>query len=202
MQEDTQIEYDYRTSAPDRAGPLPETIPLNASVATKAAQLRISAVAPGEFALGSVGNVGIQVWVAQGTAEGALAVRTLAEAVAADFPGGMSSIHFLKGGTELPGSEARSEFARLLRDFGDQMGEVVIVLDAGGFWASAVRAMINGIRIASGGRVSLSVARDFREVLDWFPEANRKTTGVLVSERELAAAMSTLLEAAQAPPAV
>lgn len=169
-----------------------------ATTAPESASVQVQYVSKGRCAFGHLGNLALQVWHGQADGASAIALGELADGLFAMYPGGISGIHILRGGTDLPTADARKRFAEIMRDKGPWIGEAAMVLEGGGFWASAVRGVFTGLRLAAGGRVGLRVAADLNEVMTWLPGSHLERTGVTLQPDAIARALDVLHQRCQA----
>ncbi|MDD9946473.1 MAG: hypothetical protein OXU20_35840 [Myxococcales bacterium] len=163
------------------------------AVAAPDLALRVSHLHPGQYAFGSLANVSISIWLCQATEPAASEMKASVDEIMARYPNGASAILWLSAGTELPTAGARKHFVDILRTHGSAAGEVGAVLAGGGFWASAVRAMLTGLKLASAGTVNFRVEGDLESLIAWFPDAHFSRTRVHVPGAALAKAVTDLL---------
>ena len=137
------------------------------------------------YVLGTWGNVAITVWGTQGT--GPLVDRhagCLAE-LALRYPGGFSSLHITGRQAPLPTPEARAKLSEILEQYQHSLACVGVVLEGSGFWASAIRSFIVGLRLLGPRAVDLQVRASIAEVANWLPAPHRERTGFEIDGREL-----------------
>lgn len=149
---------------------------------------------PGRCAVVCVQNVTLYAWRASPEGVDTDAIYRVAQKLIARYPGGGSGLHWAQENAGLPTAEAREGFKRILQDFGGRPGEVGVILPGSGFWASAVRGMIAGLRLAAPSRVGMRVSTSVDELMGWFPAAHAKATGVRVTAAELEAGLAALLD--------
>lgn len=144
---------------------------------------------PGVFAFSAWQNITMFVW--QGRA-GLQAVRRLAEVtdpIYAAYPEGVSNIHILTAGIPLPGNEVRDELGKLMRSRAHQRACIGFVLEGGGFWASALRSLITGMRVLAPRSFELRIGGSVEEVANWLPGPHFKKTGRHVDSESIRAAI-------------
>jgi len=148
-------------------------------------ELRLHAAVPGEYAFYRWGNVAINVWMARPT--GAM-VRCLSDLTAQSeqlHPEGITSVHWLCEGVGLPTSEARVGLRQIAVRFGDHVTAVGVVIDGGGFWASALRSALNGVVIATEVKFIPRLYNNVDTLVDWLKDAHERGTGVRVRGAQL-----------------
>jgi hypothetical protein len=123
-------------------------------------------------------NVSIGVWTQQATLEAAQRITRLSQRMIKLHPGGHSNVVFILDGAPAPTPEAQQEFAGLYDERNSRLACMAIIVEGGGFWASRMRSMITGMRLASPGSIKLRVHENIDELLAWFPAEHAERTGV------------------------
>lgn len=141
--------------------------------------LRLASV-PGQYAFYRWGNVAINIWLAQPNGVMVECLRDLTAQAARSLPEGISSIHWLVEGVGLPTGAARAGLRDLSEEYREWIAAVGVVIDGGGFWASALRSAVNGIAMASDTRFVPRLYSNVDGLVDWLPEAHRRGTGVQI----------------------
>jgi hypothetical protein len=158
------------------------------------APARLIEVEPGTCYAGAWANVAVTLWVSRGTLPAAERVARVSEELRAQFPNGVSSIHLIREGAALPTSEGRERLIKLMNVGAEQLACVGIVVGGSGFWASAIRSLVTGMRAVSSRAYQLKLAGSIGEIVDWLPALHNKRTGSAITAAELQRA----LEAASA----
>jgi hypothetical protein len=162
------------------------------SMASPSKALTTFGAAPGIFEAFLWQNVSIVVWSGTATLESVDVYEDLCRQSRERFPAGLSSVHIIVPRQSLlPGSQVRDALTRVNAQYLDLVGAVAIVIQGGGFWASAVRGMITALTL------SLTRSRGFElrihahvdEVAEWLPAAHLKRTGVTLGHDELQSAL-------------
>lgn len=137
-------------------------------------------------------NVQIASWTVQATVE---LVEQLA-AQSAKFhkrhPEGVSVVHVISKGPALPDSETRERFSTLLHAHSSKLACVAVVLDGRGFWASAVRGFLVGIRLVAPRTFTMQVFSTPQEVAEWLPGPHEERTGVGLAPADLVRAIEAV----------
>ena len=129
-------------------------------------------------------NVGICTWVSAAVGP---AVDVLVETMKRiGAPGQrVSWVHIIRDQAGLPDTAARSGFARVMREQHDELGCVAVVVGGTGFWASAMRNAVIGLRVFAPRKFELRLHGAIEEVVEWFPAAHEKVTGIQLSSTAL-----------------
>lgn len=106
----------------------------------------------------------------------------------------LSYIHLIRDRLALPDADARRNFRHMMTRRNAELACVAIVVGGTGFWASAMRNAVIGLRVLSPRDFTFRIHGSTSEVLDWLPTMHEERTGVAVS-REL---LRALLEQAHA----
>ena len=130
-------------------------------------------------------NVLIATWTIQSTGPLAKKLGDVSAAFTRAHPEGFSTIHVIAKKPPLPTTEAREEFAALTRQYAKQLACVGTVLEGSGFWASAVRSMVVGIRLLAAQPFEMQVYSSIEELAAWLPGPHGGKTGVKLDPSEL-----------------
>ena len=96
-----------------------------------------------------------------------------------------SYLHLMTERVQLPNARARNEIAKLLPGLTEHVGVVVVVLEGSGFWSSALRGFLTGVRVLAPRTFDLRAESSIENVLSWFPAEHQKRTGVVVSREQI-----------------
>jgi hypothetical protein len=110
-----------------------------------------------------------------------------------------SWVHLIRSGLPLPDSAARSSFIRAMKERQSELACVAIVVGGTGFWASAMRNAIIGLRVLAPRSFEFRLHGAHEEVAAWLPEAHKRQTGVDISAETL---LRLLAEAAKFEPSL
>jgi len=137
-------------------------------------------------------NLQIASWTAQGTIA---LVEQLAEHSTRfhqRHPEGVSVVHLISKGPALPDAPTRERLKTLLEGNTKTLACVAIILDGRGFWASAVRSFLVGLRLVAPRTFVMQVFSTPEEVAAWLPEQHLRRTGVRIDASEVLQAIHAL----------
>jgi hypothetical protein len=109
-------------------------------------------------------------------------------------PGLRSNVHVVTDGAALPTAEARAGLVASMTRHSESLACVCVVFCGSGFWASALRGAVTGMRFLAPRSFDFQLFSTVDEVVRWLPGEHRKVTGVHLDSGELRSA----LQAAQA----
>jgi hypothetical protein len=69
-------------------------------------------------------------------------------------------------------------FLKIMKDNAPFVGCLAVILGGTGFWVSAMRSVVTGLRAVAPRVLDLRVHGKFEELLEWFPAEHLKRTGV------------------------
>jgi hypothetical protein len=127
----------------------------------------------------------IAVWKGQATALRVERFKKAIELMAERTPGYRSNVHVILEGAALPTAEARKLFVALMKHHRDALACVVIVVNGTGFWASALRGAMTGLRALAPTSSGFHVAATIDNVVNWLPAVHELSTGVKLDPEEL-----------------
>ena len=151
---------------------------------------------PGEFAVGAWKNVLIVVWRTQATAPLVERLDRAIASLASRQPGLRSNVHVIAEGAALPTPEARAGFVALMKRNADQLACISIVVDGRGFWSSALRAALTGIRLVTPRSFHYRLVASVEETLRSLPLEHEERTGVRLDANQLRTAIAAAQRAA------
>jgi hypothetical protein len=152
----------------------------------------ISGSYPGVYQVQLWKNVSICAWVGKATVPatselGQITQRTIATLGPKQR---FSIVHLVAAGLELPDSGSRGALVQIIKDYADHIGCAAVVLGGSGFWASAMRSFITGMRVLAPRTFDLRVHGEIEELLDWYPAEHEKRTGVAIDPAAFLAALT------------
>jgi len=140
---------------------------------------------PGAFLFGSWKNVFVGVWESQATIP-AVDRMVRATSVLNDLcPTGRSTIHIVAEGAALPATEVRAHFVGALKKNADNLACVAVVVVGTGFWTSALRSFVTGLRWLAPRSFDFRMNATTEEMARWLPAQHAKRTGVDLDKRRL-----------------
>ena len=159
-------------------------MPLSGSKAAAEAEPTIVQDVPG-FVLASYRNVLVAIWGAAGTATTAGCFADLSSSLERANRSGFSSLHVIVQGAGLPDAATREVLGDVLTRSGKKMGCLGVVIDGDGFWASAIRSFLTGIKIIARRPYKSHYAATIGELARWVPVPHAAKTGVQLSSEEV-----------------
>ena len=155
---------------------------------------RVIEIDPGTCCAGAWGNVSLTHWFSRGTVSAVECVARVGSDLRAQYPMGTSAVHLIREGAGLPPPEVREGLVKLMNEKVERRGCVGIVVGGTGFWASAIRGLVTGLRSASSREYPLKLAGSIDELVSWLPEPHYKRTTVALDPAELARALRAASE--------
>ena len=140
--------------------------------------------------IGTFENVVVAVWMTQATGPLAEKLGEVAGVFAAEHPEGFSNVHVISRTPPIPTGEARAQFIAMMRRYSDQVACIGTVLEGTGFWASAVRSFIVGIRLVVPRTFEMQTYASIEELSAWLPAPHAARTGVTLDRSALALALT------------
>jgi hypothetical protein len=133
-------------------------------------------------------HVHIVVWVGAAVGE---TTRRLGRATPKQAPGTRrSDVHVVTSTTGLPSADARAGFAELMRTMQDDIACLGVVIESGGFWASAMRSAVIGIGMMAPKSLPFRALGSFDDVAAWLPAEHQRRTGVALDSAGLRSALT------------
>jgi hypothetical protein len=149
---------------------------------------------PNAFVFGAWKNVLIAVWAGQLGNASVERFTKAVDAMGARRPGLRSNVHVITEGTALPTQEARAALVASMTRHSSELACVAVVFCGSGFWASALRAAVTGMRFLAPRSFDFELFSSVDEASQWLPANHKLMTGVSLDPIEL----RDVLRAAQA----
>ncbi len=175
----------------------------SANRAAHTPELLVLDAEPGEFAFCRFHNVVIVAWPKRATPEAVARLKTVSIELNRDPPAGTCSAHLVGAGAAIPSAEARAAFIDLMNNHTRPLNSLSVVLSGGGFWASAVRSVVLGMRMVTPRSFALTFHTDYESSARWLAKESRDRGGVAFKPDDLARAMAEVMRLAKgesAPP--
>jgi hypothetical protein len=137
-------------------------------------------------------NVLIAIWTTQGTGPLADKLGEVARPFSKSHPEGFSSVHVIGKSPPLPTSEARDKLIALMGDFSGNVACIGTVLEGSGFWASAVRSFIVGMRLLAPRTFEMQIYARLAELTTWMVGPHAARTGVELDPVQLERVLAKL----------
>ena len=147
---------------------------------------------PGVVSFYGYENITIIVWHAKPTLAAAQHLARVSQRRRAEFVQGISVVHLVQVTFEMPDGPTRDEFVRLLRDGGGKLAVLCVIVGAGGFWASALRSLVTGLRVLSRGSFDLGLHTDMAEAIEYLRPRHLAKTGVAISGEQFSSVLTKL----------
>jgi hypothetical protein len=140
---------------------------------------------PGAFIFGSWKNVFIGVWESQATMPAVDRMFRATKVMNDLHPSGRSTIHIVAHGAGLPTPEVRKHFVDALKKNADNLACVAVVVGGTGFWTSALRSFVTGLRWLAPRSFDFRMMTTIEGVAKWLPVEHARRTGVELDARRL-----------------
>jgi hypothetical protein len=150
---------------------------------------------PGVVSLYAAENITLIVWHDQPTERAVDLLARVTERRRKQYPNGISTIHLVKGNLALPDQPTREAFVRLMKSSNSALACVAVVVGGSGFWASAARSLITGMRVLARGSFDMRLHGDIAEVVKWLPEKHAARTGLHMDPAQLSEALEFVFAA-------
>jgi hypothetical protein len=147
---------------------------------------------PGTCRIAVLRNVMIVHWTSRATGTAAAKVAAAFEHVLERYPTGSSAVHIISDKAGVPTPEGRAALMQIMTERATKIACVAVVVGGTGFWASAMRSFITGMRFMTPRNFEFRFHGTAAEALAWLPAQSAKVTGVAVDEKALARALESV----------
>lgn len=137
-------------------------------------------------------NLLMVVWLDAATASSADQFAAVGQRLGTEVPR-FSVLHWLTPNRAMPEPAVRRRLVEVARELRASIACTSVVLNGVGFWASALRATVNGMRLMSTNRVDLRVDHTLDEVAAWLPSVHTERTAVQLTTQTLRDAVDAAL---------
>jgi hypothetical protein len=148
---------------------------------------------PGQHAFYTWHNIMITCWSQRATGPAIEKVAHYRELMDREHPEGVSVIYLIADQAGLPTPEARAGVKELMARFSKKRACLAILIQGEGFWASAMRAVITGVRMLVPLNFPMQIFGGAKELVGWLPAHHARQTGVYVAPAELDVVLERLL---------
>lgn len=162
------------------------------STATVGGELKLVDSEPGKFAFYTWQNITIVVWPSLATAPAVARLAVVLQSMAEAHPKGMANVQIIPGSAAVPTPEARKGFVELIGKHSKDFSSVEVILLAGGFWASAMRAAVTGISMVVPHPFPLRMHGKMSEAARALAKDNLKRTGGQIDVDNLTSILKTV----------
>lgn len=141
---------------------------------------------PGVHQVWAWRNVVVVRWIGRPSGEAAAMLGPISDQLFARLTATkLSYVHLVPNKLELPDAESRTAFIELTQNYGSRTACVAVVVGGVGFWASAVRGFVTGIRVIAPRTMDFRLHAEISELLEWFPEEHARRSGEQLEPSEL-----------------
>jgi hypothetical protein len=126
--------------------------------------------------IGGWQNLRIVHWVGQAIGP-AVDVVALSMDRSQDYPQ-YSWVHLIRDKLALPDADARAGLVHMMTVRSNELACVAVVVGGAGFWASAMRNAVIGLRIFASHKFELRLHGTSDDVVKWLPAAHQRRTQV------------------------
>jgi hypothetical protein len=144
------------------------------------------------YLFGAFRNVFIAIWTVQSTALTAEQLGARLGPFALAHPEGGSFIQIIAKSPPLPTPEAREKLIHHMRTYSGQLACIGTVLEGTGFWASALRSFLVGLRIVVPRTFEMQTYASIAPLAAWLPPLHLQRTGVSVTAAEIQTVLTGL----------
>lgn len=148
---------------------------------------------PGQHAFYTWQNIMITCWSQRATGPAIEKVAHYRELMDREHPEGVSVIYLIADQAGLPTPEARTGVKELMARFSKKRACLAILIQGEGFWASAMRGVITGVRMLVPLNFPMQIFGRVNELAAWLPERHAHQTGVYVAPTELGVVLERLV---------
>lgn len=161
------------------------------------ARLERVAEYPGVVVIAGWQNLRIVSWFAQAIGP-AVDVLAMSMNRSQDYPQ-YSWVHLIRDKLALPDADARAGFVHMMTERSDELACVAVVVGGAGFWASAMRNAVIGLRIFASNKFELRLHGTPDDVVKWLPAAHQRQTQVELPAATLRQLLTQAQEMEPAP---
>lgn len=170
------------------------------SLAAFGGDLVLEAHVPGRYVAATVREIVTFYWAGDAERSSMQFLAQVLDKLTANGTKHASALHVVHERVALPNAEVRGELISMLQDYARITGCVGVVLLGSGFWASAMRSALTGIRmIMPMGAPPLKFAQSVDEILPWFCATHEERTGLAPNPAQLGGALKHLRDLAEGP---
>jgi hypothetical protein len=185
-----------RASAPaPRAGPARPEVLADAARRARLEEPTVLDSDPGAFLFGAWRNVFVGIWESQATIPAVDRMVKATDTLSELYPTGRSTIHIVAPGAALPTADVRAYFVNTLKKNADNLACVAVVVGGTGFWTSALRSFVTGLRWLAPRSFDFRMCGSIFEVARWLPAEHNKRTGIEIDSRRLTQVLEDWAEA-------
>ena len=141
---------------------------------------------PLAFRIGMLGPVVVTCWFGPADAAAARGLARVTNDVIARQQGQrFSNVHLIDRRVRIPDAETRAVLVQLAHDTAAHIACVGVIIEGEGFWASAVRGVITGLRAITPRSAHIHAYASIAQIVDWLPSEHEKRTGVPIDRGQV-----------------
>lgn len=149
-------------------------------------ELAVAAEFPGVFRAGLVGRIAITAWLGQLDMNSVEVYARFITGFLAQVAATRGSVvHLVNERVALPPSGTRPVLAKMMENT-EPLACTSVVIEGSGFWASAVRGFLTGMRLLGPSSFRMHEHATLADVVAWLPAEHEKLTGEHIDPEELA----------------
>jgi len=152
---------------------------------------------PGEFAVCRFRDVLIVAWPKRAAAASVARLKIASMEVNRSPRPVAASVHIVGEGAEIPSADARAGFMDLMKNHSRPARCMSVVLGGNGFWASALRSVVLGMRMVTQRSFALTFHSDTATSAHWLAKESQAFGGQPVDPEQLARAMDLVVQLAR-----
>ena len=165
-----------------------------------AGDFALEAHVPGRYVAATTRDIVAFHWVGDAERSAIQLLEQLLDRQTASRTKPASALHIVHPRVGLPNAEVRGALISLLEAYARTMGCVGVALLGTGFWASAMRSALTGIRmIVPMGALPMRFAQDVDELLPWFCATHQERSGHALHPASIQAVLHELRDLAEGP---
>jgi len=162
--------------------------------------LALEAHVPGRYVAATLPELVAFHWVGDAERSGIQCLEQLLDRQSANRTKPVSALHVVHERVGLPNAEVRGALISLLEAYARTMGCVGVALLGTGFWASAMRSALTGIRmIVPMGALPMRFVQGVDEVVPWLCATHQERTGQALNPASIHFALTQLRDVAEGP---
>jgi hypothetical protein len=159
----------------------------------------LAAHVPGRYVAATVRDVVAFYWVGDAERNAMQFLAQLLDKQTAGRTKQASALHVVHERVALPDADVRGELMAMLQDYTGVTGCVGVVLLGTGFWASAMRSALTGVRMIATGAPPMKFAQSVEEIMPWFCTTHEERTGSTLQPSQLTSALHHLRDLGESP---
>jgi hypothetical protein len=157
------------------------------------AQLVLLDSESGSYSFYTWQNIMMACWSKRATGPAVQRLTRLRESVDREHPEGVSVIYLIGEMAGLPTAEARAGVKELMARFSHRRACLAVVIQGDGFWLSAMRGAITGVRMLVPAKFPMGIFGHVEDVVEWLPRQHEERTGIRIAPTQLLVVLKDLM---------